>query len=258
MDETLSSLAAARTEHNPGRTGGEDAFGDASDEGFHPSPLRILASARAHHDSGRKNDEGAFGAENHASAHPKTQPASTLSPEGIIRTEFVWDQGTLSKDRFEALRASSAAKPEKSLSYESGAARPSTPASEPPRISSQERPSVDLSFITPVEMAAASPHGFSSVEPAADEFSSGTHRELRQQKSYGYTFDPEAAAQQAPTPPSPQQLAWKSIRAAASRQSQLAAVTVSSNISGPTVAAAGSPGCSSSLQYQYGGVALLQ
>ena len=225
MDETLSSLAAARTQHNPGRTGGEDAFGDASDARFHPSQLRTLASARDQRSSRRISDQ-------------------------------VWDQGTLSKERFKPLRASSAVKPEESLSYEAGADRLSSPASKTSRISYQGRPSVDLSSITPVEMAAGSPRVFSSVEFAAAQ--SGTHREFRQQKSHGYTFDPEVAAQQAPTPPTPQQLAWRSIQAASSRQSQLAAGPVSSNISGPAVAASGLPGPSPSLQYKYGGVALLQ
>ena len=258
LDEALDSLAVARAQHNSGRTGEEDAFGDASEARFHPSPLRVLASARAQHDSGRIHDEGDFGATSHTHASARTQPAGAHSPTGITRTELVWDQGTLSKDRFEALRASSAVKPEKSLRYEAGAAHLSTPLSGTSRASQPEQSSVDLSSITPVEMAVASPHGFSAAEPASDQFSSDTQRELRQQRSYGYTLDPEAAAQQVPTPPTPQQLAWKIIRAAAARQPQLAAAPASLNISGSTVAAAGSPGQSSPLQYQYGGVALLQ
>ena len=147
LDETLplgdpsDSLAAERAEHDSERTGEEHAFGDASDARFHPSPLRILSSNQARNDTGRRQEDG------------NLDPSTASSPPEITGAEFVWDQGTLSRDRFEARRVSSAIMPEESLNYEAGAARPTTSSG---RAAQPERPSADLSPIAPVTMASAS------------------------------------------------------------------------------------------------------
>ena len=107
-------------------------------------------------------------------------------------------------------------------------------------------------------MAGPSPtRGLSAVEPAFGHFSPGENRKIRQKRSSGYTFNPQFATHKASAPPTPQQLAWRSIQNTAAAKSQpLPDVSRISDLSGPSGAIAGVP--TQNPIHQYGAVTILQ
>ena len=182
--------------------------------------LGSQVASRSRHDSEEAENWDPWDMEDGTPACSEIQLESTFSPAIITRTEFVWDHGTLPGNECQTRRASSAIKPEQSPNYEAGTAHPSPSTGEQPRASHQACSSVDLSSITTVEMDGFSPaRGISAVEPAFEHFSSGDNREICQKTRSDYTLDPQHATHPASSPPTPQQLAWRSIRAAAAARS---------------------------------------